>query len=144
MSQGIRVCCFLGFIYLFCALTALDLHCTGAVSRCGERGPLSVAVCGLPIAMASPAADRTQALGLSDSSSCSMQAQWLGPGAQLSHSLWDPPGPGVELVVNCINHWTIGEAQSLLLVALWSWVPCSALEASVSSSTKGVPTWQSS
>ena len=94
------------------------------------------------IEVASPAADRAQGLGVG------LQQLQLA-GLVVGHvglvvpqhvgSSWTRDHTGVPF----INHWTTREAQSLLLLALWSWVHCSTLEASVSSSTKWVPTWQS-
>ena len=76
------------FIYLF--LAVLDLRfCARAFSRCGERGPLFIAVRRpLTIAASLVAEHRLQMLRLS---SC-------GSRAQLLHGMWDPPRPGLEPV----------------------------------------------
>ena len=55
---------FFFLIYLFLFLAALRLRCCSrAFSSCSEQGLLFVAACGLLIAVASPIADRAQALG---------------------------------------------------------------------------------
>ena len=77
------------FIYLFIlVLAALGLRfCARALSSCGKRGPLFIAVRGPLTITASPAAEhRLQTRRLS---SC-------GPRAQLLHGMWDPPRPGLE------------------------------------------------
>ena len=61
--------------------------CARALSSCGERGPLFIAVRGPLIIAASPVAEhRLQTRRLS---SC-------GPRAQLLRGTWDPPRPGLE------------------------------------------------
>ena len=63
--------------------------CARALSSCGERGPLFIAVHGPPTITASPVAEhRLQARRLS---SC-------GARAQLLRGMWDPPKPGLELM----------------------------------------------
>ena len=76
------------FIYLF--MTVLSLRfCARAFSRCGERGPLFIAVRGPLTIAASPVAEhRLQTRRLS---SC-------GSRAQLLRGTWDPPRPGLEPV----------------------------------------------
>ena len=58
--------------------------CTRALSSCGKRGPLLIAVRGPPIIVASPVAERRL-------SNC-------GSRAQLLRGMWDPPRPGLEPV----------------------------------------------
>ena len=61
--------------------------CTRALSSCGERGPLFIAVRGPLTVAASPVAEhRLQTRRLS---SC-------GPRAQPLHGMWDLPRPGLE------------------------------------------------
>ena len=61
--------------------------CARALSSCGKRGPLLIAVRGPLTIMASPAAEhRLQTRRLS---SCGSRAQSL-------RGMWDPPGPGPE------------------------------------------------
>ena len=63
--------------------------CARAFSSCGKRGPLFIAVRGPLTIAASPVAEhRLQTRRLS---SC-------GSRAQLLHSMWDPPRPGLEPV----------------------------------------------
>ena len=63
--------------------------CARALSSCGKRGPLFIAVHGPLTIAASPAAEhRLQTRRLS---SC-------GSRAQLLHGTWDPPRPGPEPV----------------------------------------------
>ena len=63
--------------------------CARALSSCGERGPLFIAVRGpLTIAASLVAEHRLQTRRLS---SC-------GSGAQLLRGMWDPPRPGLEPV----------------------------------------------
>ena len=76
------------FIYLFIFLAVLGLRfCARALSSCGERGPLFIAV-RRPLAIAaSPVAEhRLQTLRLS---SCGSRAQSL-------RGMWDPPRPVLE------------------------------------------------
>ena len=93
------------FIYLF--LAALGLRpCARAFSSCGEWGLILVAVHRLLIAVASCC--RARALGTQASvvvahglSSCGSWAlehrlSSCGTRAQLLHSMWDLPGPGLE------------------------------------------------
>ena len=77
------------FIYLF-ILAVLGLHfCARALSSCGKRGSLFIAVRGPLTIAASPVAEhRLQTRRLS---SCGSRAQLL-PG------MWDPPRPGLEPV----------------------------------------------
>ena len=73
--------------------------CVQALSSCGEQGLLFVAVRRLLIAVASLVVEhRLQAHGFS---SCGSQApehrlSSCGTQAQLLHSMWDLPGPGLE------------------------------------------------
>ena len=61
--------------------------CARALSSCGKRGPLFIVVCGSLTIVASLVAEhRLQSCRLS---SC-------GSWAQLLHSMWDPPRPGLE------------------------------------------------
>ena len=61
--------------------------CARALSSCGKRGPLFIAVHGpLTIATSLIAEHRLQTHRLS---SC-------GSWGQLLHGMWDPPGPGLE------------------------------------------------
>ena len=79
---------FYKFIYLFLAVLGLRL-CARALSSCGERGPLFIAVHRpLTIAASLVAEHRLQTRRLS---SC---GSWV----QLLHSMWDLPRPGLEPV----------------------------------------------
>ena len=79
---------FLIFIYLFMAVLGLRF-CARAFSRCGKWGPLFITVRGPLTIVASLVAEyRLQTRRLS---SC-------GSRAQLLHSMWDLPGPGLEPV----------------------------------------------
>ena len=63
--------------------------CARALSSCGKRGPLFIAVRGPLTVAASPVAEhRLQTRRLSN---CGSQAQLL-------RSMWDPPRPGLEPV----------------------------------------------
>ena len=63
--------------------------CARAFSSCGKRGPLFIAVRGLPTIAASPVAEhRLQTRRLSN---CRSRAQSL-------RGMWDPPRPGLEPV----------------------------------------------
>ena len=75
------------FIYLYIYLAVLGLRfCTKALSSCGERGPLFIAMRGpLTVAASLVAEHRLQTRRLS---SC-------GSRAQLLHGMWDPPRPGL-------------------------------------------------
>ena len=76
------------FIYLFMAVMGLRF-CARALSSCGKRGPLFIAVRGPLTIAASPVAEhRLQTHRLS---SCSSRAQLL-------RGIWDPPRPGLEPV----------------------------------------------
>ena len=75
------------FIYLFLAVLGLRF-CERAFSRCGERGPLFIAVRGPLAVAASRCGARLQTRRLS---SC-------GSRAQLLRGMWDPPRPGLEPV----------------------------------------------
>ena len=76
------------FLYLFLSVLGL-CFCARAFSRCGQRGPLFIAVCGpLTIAASLVAEHRLQTRRLS---SC-------GSWAQLLHGMWNLPGPGLEPV----------------------------------------------
>ena len=80
------------FIYLFLAVLGLRF-CARALSRCGERGPLFIAVRGPLTIVASLAAEhRLQTRRLS---SC-------GSWAQLLCGMWDPPRPGLEPVSSAL------------------------------------------
>ena len=75
-------------IYLFLAVMGLRF-CARALSSCGKRGPLFIAVRGPLTIAASPVAEhRLQTHRLS---SCSSRAQLL-------RGIWDPPRPGLEPV----------------------------------------------
>ena len=79
-------------IYLFIdwliAMLGLRLR-VRALSSCGKRGPLLIAVCGpLTIAASLVAEHRLQTRRLSNH----------GPRAQPLHGMWDPPRPGPEPV----------------------------------------------
>ena len=79
---------FFFFFNLFLAVLGLRF-CTRALSSCGKRGPLFIAVRGPLTVAASPAAEhRLQTRRLS---SC-------GSRAQLLRGTWDPPRPGLEPV----------------------------------------------
>ena len=71
-------------------MAALGLRfCARALSTCGKRGPLFIAVHGPPTIAASPVAEhRLQTCRLSN---CGSRAQSL-------RSMWDPPRPGLEPV----------------------------------------------
>ena len=74
------------FIYLFMAVLGLRF-CARALSSCGKRGPLFIAVRGpLSIAASLVAEHRLQTRRLSN---CGSRAQPL-------HGTWDPPRPGPE------------------------------------------------
>ena len=97
MWLKLGICCpifFLIFLFtiylLFLFLAVLGLRlCARALSSCGERGPLLIAVRGpLTIAASLVAEQRLQTLRLS---SC-------GSRAQLLRGMWDPPRPGLEPV----------------------------------------------
>ena len=76
------------FIYLFMAVLGLRF-CARAFSSCGERGTLFIAVHGpLTIAASLVAEHRLQTRRLSN----------CGSRAQLLHSMWDRPRPGLEPV----------------------------------------------
>ena len=72
----------------FCFLSVLGLRlCARALSSCGERGPLFIAVRGpLTVAASLVAEHRLQTRRLS---SCGSRAQPL-------RGMWDPPRPGLE------------------------------------------------
>ena len=80
------------FIYLF--MVVLDLRfCTRALSSCGKRGPLFIAVRGpLTIAASLVAEHKLQTRRLS---SCGSRAQSL-------RGTWDPPRPGLEPVSSAL------------------------------------------
>ena len=63
--------------------------CARAFSSCGKRGLLFIAVCGPLTVVASPVAEHM--LQTHRLSNC-------GSGAQLLHSMWDLPRPGLEPV----------------------------------------------
>ena len=107
---------FLIYLFICLFLAALGLRFFAqAFSSCGERGLLFVVVCGLLIAVASLCC-RAWALGAQASvvvarglqqlwhvgfSSCGSWAlecrlSSCGAQAQLLHSMWDLPGPGLE------------------------------------------------
>ena len=95
---------FLNFIYLFIYfLAALGLHCcTQAFCSCSQSGLLFVVVCGLLIAVASLVAG-LQAHGLqqlwhASSVVVARRLSSCGAWAQLLHSMWDLPRPGIESV----------------------------------------------
>ena len=76
------------FIYLILAVLGLRF-CARALSSCGERGPLFIAVGGPLTVAASPVAEhRLQTRRLS---SC-------GTWAQLPRGMWDPPRSGLKPV----------------------------------------------
>ena len=76
------------FIYLFLAVLGLRF-CARALSSCGKRGPLFIAVRGPLTIAASPAAEhRLQTRRLSS----------RGSRAQPLRGMWDPPRPGPEPV----------------------------------------------
>ena len=79
---------FLKFIYFYLFLGVLGLRfCARAFSSCGKRGPLFIAVHGpLTIAASLVAEHRLQTHRLSN----------CGSRAQLLHSMWDLPRPGLE------------------------------------------------
>ena len=63
--------------------------CARALSSCGKRGPLFIAVRRPPTIAASPVAEhRLQTRRLSN----------CGSRAQLPRGMWDPPRPGLEPV----------------------------------------------
>ena len=54
LYQNIKISFFLTFYFVYLFLTLLGLHCcVRAFPSCSEQGLLFVAVCGLPIAVAS-------------------------------------------------------------------------------------------
>ena len=76
------------FTYLFMAVLGL-CFCARALSSCGKRGPLFIAVRGPPTAAASLVAEhRLQTRRLSN----------CGSRAQLLRGMWDLPRPGPERV----------------------------------------------
>ena len=75
-------------IYLFMAVLGLRF-CARALSSCGERGPLFIAVRG-PLTVAAPPVAEHR-LQTRRRSSC-------GSRAQLLCGMWDPPRPGLEPV----------------------------------------------
>ena len=76
------------FIYLFLAVLGLRF-CTRALSSCGERGPLFIAVRSpLTIAASLVVEHRLQTHRLSN----------CGPRSQPLRGMWDPPRPGLEPV----------------------------------------------
>ena len=76
------------FIHLFLAVSGLRF-CARALSSCGKRGPLLIAVRGPLTIAASLAAEHK--LQMRRLSSC-------GSRAQLLRGMWDPPRPGLEPV----------------------------------------------
>ena len=83
--------------------------CVQAFSSCGKWRLLFVVVLWLLIAVASLVA----LLGMWGFSSFDIMA--LGGLGLVASSMWDPPGPGIELVDPCIarhilNQWTTREA----------------------------------
>ena len=76
------------FIYLFMAVLGLRF-CARALSSCGKRGPLFIAVRGPLTTAASLVAEHR--LQMRRLSSC-------GSRAQLLCGMWDPPRPGLEPV----------------------------------------------
>ena len=95
------------FIY-FLAVMGLRC-CVQAFSSCGKWRLLFVVVLWLLIAVASLVA----LLGMWGFSSFDIMA--LGGLGLVASSMWDPPGPGIELVDPCIarhilNQWTTREA----------------------------------
>ena len=81
---------FLKFLFIYLFLAALGLRfCARAFSSCGKRGPLFIVVRGPLTIVASPVAEhRLQTRRLSN----------CGSWAQLLHSMWDLPRPGLEPV----------------------------------------------
>ena len=79
-------CILIYFIYLFLAVLGLRF-CARAFSSCGKWGPLFIAVRGpLTVTASLVAEHRLQTHRLSR----------CGSRAQLLHSMWDLPGPGLE------------------------------------------------
>ena len=79
---------FFNFTSLFMAVLGLRF-CARALSSCGKRGPLFIAVRGPLTIAASPVAEhRLQTRRLSN----------CGSRAQLLHGMWDLPRPGLEPV----------------------------------------------
>ena len=76
------------FIYLFMAVLGLRF-CARALSSCGKRGPLFIAVRGPPTIVASLVAEHS--LQMRRLSNCGSQAQLL-------RGMRDPPRPGLEPV----------------------------------------------
>ena len=88
LSQDIFFLIILFYLYLFLAVLGLRF-CARALSSCGKRGPLFIAVRGPPTVVASLVAEhRLQTRRLS---SC-------GSRAHLLCGMWDPPRPGLEPV----------------------------------------------
>ena len=86
------VCFFVLFIYLFMAVLALRF-CARALSSCGKRGPLFIAVRGpLTIAASLAAEHQLQTRRLSN----------CGSRAQLLRSMWDLPRPRLEPVSSAL------------------------------------------
>ena len=82
------------FIYLFLFLAVLGLRfCARALSSCGKRGSLFIAVHGPLTVAASPVAEHR--LQMHRLSSCDSRAQLL-------RGMWDLPRPGLEPVP---LHW---------------------------------------
>ena len=100
-------------IYLF--LTALDLHrCQDFFLVSASRGYSIVVVCRLHISVATLAveqglwgtwASEVVAHGFSSCISCTLQHRLdsCGTRAQLLHSMWDPPGSGIEAVAPALT-----------------------------------------
>ena len=103
MGQRLLVFIFIMYFIFGCAWCSL-LH--RFFSSCGEQEPLFVAVCGLPIAMASGCGAQAlgaRALGIvaRGFSSCGSWAlehrvSSCGARAELLRGMWDLPEPGVE------------------------------------------------
>ena len=88
------------FIYLFLAALG-HCCCTWAFPRCGQKGLLFIAVCGLLVVVASLVAEHgLQACGLSSWGSRALEHRLSScdARAQLLHGMWDLPGPGLEPV----------------------------------------------
>ena len=79
----------------------LGLHCCArALSSCGERELLLVAVHGLLTAVASPIAEHR--LGTWASVVVALGLSSCGARAKLLRGMWDLPGPGLELVSSAL------------------------------------------
>ena len=104
------------FIYLFLAVLGLRF-CARALSSCGKRGPLFIAVRRpLTITASIVAEHRLQMRRLSN----------CGSRAQLLRGMWDPPRPGLEPVSPALAgrlSTTAPPGKPILLFLFLLWLP---------------------